>query len=39
MARKMMPNPGALSGYPTQHPHEAYIKMDADFKRRRGAHP
>lgn len=37
MAKRMMPNPDALFGYPTQHPHQSYVKMDATFKRHRGA--
>lgn len=37
MAKKMTPNPGALRGHPTQYPHEAYAKMDANFKKHRGA--
>ncbi len=37
MAKKMIPNSSALYGFPTQHPHEAYAKMDATFKKRRGA--
>lgn len=37
MAKIMKPDPGALFGIPTQHPHEAFIRMDAIFKKHRGA--
>jgi|GEM_PF-2558086 len=31
------PNPDVLEGIPVHHPHEEYARMDAHFKKNRGA--
>lgn len=32
-----IPNPEVLEGVPVHHPHEEYTRMDANFKKSRGA--
>jgi len=35
--KQRTPNPEALAGVPVHHPHEEYARMDANFKKSRGA--